>query len=125
MISHLSLGVSDLEASGRFYDAVLAPLGWVRVWTSPKGLGYGPPGGNDKLALFPHPHATRPLAAGPGTHLALAARGPDAVYQCHAAALEQGGTDQGAAGLRPDYGAAYVACFFLDPDGHKIEVVHQ
>jgi catechol 2,3-dioxygenase-like lactoylglutathione lyase family enzyme len=30
MISHVSLGVRDLGRSGRFYDAMLAPLGSVR-----------------------------------------------------------------------------------------------
>ena len=45
MLGHLSFGVSDLARAGAFYDTVLAPLGWVRLWNGPTALGYGPPGG--------------------------------------------------------------------------------
>ncbi|MCA9492819.1 MAG: VOC family protein [Myxococcales bacterium] len=124
MLSHLSLGVRDLAAAGRFYDAVLAPLGVVRVWDTPRGIGYGFPGQGDKLALFPHP-TSEPLAAGPGFHLAFAAPTPAAVDAFHAAAIAGGGSDEGLPGLRPHYGATYYAAFVRDPDGHKLECVHQ
>ena len=58
MLGHLSFGVADLQRAIAFYDAVLAPLGFVRVWTSEMQAGYGPPGGDDKLALK--------LQSGPG-----------------------------------------------------------
>jgi hypothetical protein len=41
----------------------------------------------------------------------------------HAAALRVGGSDNGAPGLRPDYGDHYYAAFLVDPDGHRIEAV--
>src|SRR5215208_5046398 len=53
MLSHLSFGVQDLEGAAAFYDRVLAPLGYGRVWASATGVGFGPPGAGDKLALFP------------------------------------------------------------------------
>jgi catechol 2,3-dioxygenase-like lactoylglutathione lyase family enzyme len=40
-----------------------------------------------------------------------------------AAALDHGGSDDGAPGLRPDYDANYYGAFVRDPDGHKIEAV--
>ena len=123
MLSHLSIGVNDLERSAAFYDAVLAPLGIVRVWSSPKGVGFGPEGGQDKLALFPAPGKAR--APGEGFHLAFAAPDRAAVDAFHAAALAQGGRDLGAPGLRPHYGPNYYAAFVADPDGHKLEAVHQ
>jgi catechol 2,3-dioxygenase-like lactoylglutathione lyase family enzyme len=125
MLGHLSLGVSDLAQAGAFYDAVLAPLGFVRVWNGPTALGYGPPGGNDKLALFAKPDATVRLAAGPGFHLAFNAANPAAVDQFHAAALAHGGRDRGAPGIRTKYSDTYYAAFVVDPDGHKLEAVHQ
>lgn len=91
MLGHLSLGVRDLERAGAFYDAALAPLGVVRVWSSTRALGYGLPGGNDRLALFHQPDAEGPLAAGPGFHLAFSAPSPEAVADFHAAALAHGG----------------------------------
>lgn len=121
MLSHVSLGVSDLDRSLAFYDAALAPLGVVRVWTYEKGAGYGAPGGPDKLAIFIQSTDER-LAAGPGFHLALFAPDADAVRAFHAAALAYGGTDEGAPGPRPRYGDDYYAAFVRDPDGHKLEV---
>ena len=123
MISHLSLGVSDLKRAAAFYDAVLGELGFVRVWTDATAVGYGPPGGNDKLALKLQPNPVVP--PGPGFHLAFAAADPAAVDRFHAAALRHGGTDCGAPGPRPHYGDKYYAAFVLDLDGHKLEAVHQ
>ena len=122
MLSHVSLGVRDIAASSAFYDAVLGPLGVVRVWSHPRAVGYGPAGADDKLALFEHADADVPLAAGPGFHLCFFAESEGAVHECHAAALAHGGTDEGAPGPRPQYGASYYAAFVRDPDGHKLEV---
>lgn len=125
VLGHLSFGVRDLALSALFYDAALAPLGMVRVWSSPRGVGYGPEGGNDRLALFPQPDADRPLAAGPGFHLAFHAPTRAAVEAFHAAAVTSGGTCVGPPGLRERYSPTYYAAFVLDPDGHKLEIVHQ
>ncbi len=118
MLSHLSLGVTDLVRSAAFYDAVLAPLGQVRVWETPTAVGYGAPGGPDRLALFHRPHTH---AAGDGFHLAFFAPDAAAVRAFHAAALHHGGQDEGAPGPRPRYGPDYFAAFVRDPDGHKLE----
>ena len=71
MLGHASLGVSQLDRSLAFYDAVLGAIGAVRVWTSAGAAGYGPVGGNDQLALFLRDPGDRPLAAGAGAHLAF------------------------------------------------------
>ncbi len=125
MLSHLSLGVRDLDRAQAFYDAALAPLGVVLLWRHNRGLGYGPAGGNDKLALFEQDADAGQLAAGPGFHLAFAAPSQAAVDAAHAAAVAQGAQDEGAPGLRPHYGTRYYAAFVRDPDGHKLELVHQ
>lgn len=123
MLSHLSFGVNDLDKATAFYDAVLAPLGIVRLWANPRGVGYGPPGGNDKLALFARPGRVSP--PGEGFHLAFEAADRAAVDGFHAAAMALGAKDLGAPGLRPHYSPTYYAAFIADPDGHKLEVVHQ
>jgi len=128
MLHHLSFGVSNLAASARFYDAVLGALGYVRVWSdlasAPEhcAIGYGPPGGGDKLALKQRPGTER-LAPGPGFHLAFAAPSRDAVHRFHEAALRHGGRDNGVPGPRPDYGPDYCAAFVIDPDGYRLEAV--
>jgi catechol 2,3-dioxygenase-like lactoylglutathione lyase family enzyme len=121
MLDHVSLGVRDLSRSMRFYDAVLATIGQLRVWTREGAAGYGEPGRDDRLAIFQKDDA-RP--AGEGTHLALTARTAGEVDRFHAEALAHGGTDLGPPGPRPQYGPGYYAAFVLDPDGHKLEAVH-
>jgi catechol 2,3-dioxygenase-like lactoylglutathione lyase family enzyme len=127
VLGHISLGVRDLDRSQAFYDAALAPLGFVRLWRVPRGLGYGPPNpeGNEKLALFVQGKESGSLAAGPGFHLALTAPSPAAVDAFHQAALAAGGRDEGGPGPRPHYGHEYYAAFVRDPDGHKLEAVYQ
>lgn len=126
MLHHISLGVADLERAIGFYDAVLAPLGFVRVWSDirpgeeDQAVGYGLPGGGDKLALKQHDAHQAP---GPGYHFAFVAPGRDAIDAFHTAALAHGGTDNGAPGMRPDYGPHYYAAFVIDPDGNRLEAV--
>lgn len=127
MLHHISLGVADIERAAAFYDACLAPLGYVRVWEDPspgdddQAVGYGSPGGGDKLAIKLRAEGQRP--PGPGFHLAFAASDRQAVAAFHAAALAHGGTDNGGPGLRAHYGPNYFAAFVVDPDGHHIEAV--
>ena len=127
MFHHVSLGSNDLERSAAFYDAALAPLGYVRVWDDlrpgepDQAVGYGPPGGGDKLAIKFRPKGQRP--PGPGFHLAFAAPDRQSIGQFHSAALAHGGRDNGAPGPRADYGPHYYATFVIDPDGHHLEAV--
>jgi catechol 2,3-dioxygenase-like lactoylglutathione lyase family enzyme len=127
VLHHLSLGITDVGRSVRFYDAALAPLGLVRVWSdirpgeSGQAVGYGLPGGADLLALKHRPGAA--VASGTGFHLAFAARSRAAVDRFHAESIAHGGRSDGAPGLRPAYGDHYYAAFVLDPDGHRLEAV--
>jgi len=125
MFSHLSLGTRDLDRAQAFYDAALGALGCARVWRADTAVGYGIAGGDDKLAINDRSAETATLAAGPGFHVAFVAASREAVDAFHAAALAAGGTDDGAPGLRPHYGERYYAAFVSDPDGHKLEAVHQ
>ncbi len=126
LLHHISLGVSDIERAAAFYDAALAPLGYVRVWEdlrpgeTGQAVGYGHPGGGDKLALKQSGKRRPP---GAGFHLAFAAPDRDSIARFHAAALAQGGRDNGGPGLRAHYGPHYYAAFVIDPDGHRIEAV--
>ena|SRR5450755_1874617 len=119
MLDHVSLGVTDLRRSIRFYDAALGALGVLRVWTKDDAVGYGLPGGGDRLALF----AAERVVPAAGMHLAFIAATEAAVSAFHAAALKAGGTDDGAPGPRSRYGVGYIAAFVKDPDGHRLEGV--
>jgi catechol 2,3-dioxygenase-like lactoylglutathione lyase family enzyme len=123
VLGHISLGVSDLVRSAGFYDAALGALGYARVFTSDRAVGYGTTGTNsDRLLLIAQADPVRPPGA--GFHLAFAAPSRDSVDGFHRAALQNGGLDQGSPGPRPQYGPDYYAAFVLDPDGYKLEAKH-
>lgn len=133
MIEHMSIGVSDYRRSLAFYDAVLAPLGFARVWAHPEPEGesacWGPPGeapspeGTPGAAPFWIQHRADRIAPVPGFHLCFMAPSRKAVDAFHAAGIATGGRDEGAPGLRPHYGEGYYAAFLFDPDGWKIEAL--
>jgi catechol 2,3-dioxygenase-like lactoylglutathione lyase family enzyme len=123
MIAHLSIGVSDIDRSKRFYDAALEPLGYkcIRAATSLLGYGYG----RDSIALWVF-QAEHPVPADEksGLHFCFAAPNTAAVDAFRSAARVSGGRDNGAPGLRPIYGPDYYAAFIIDPDGYRIEAYY-
>ncbi|MGE0241420.1 MAG: VOC family protein [Parvibaculaceae bacterium] len=118
MIDHVSIGVRDVAAAKRFYDAALKPLGYACLSHSPGSLGYG--GGGVALWIS---ESERPVPADEksGLHFCFAAPSRDSVQAFHTAALATGGRDNGRPGLRADYGSDYYAAFVTDPDGYRLE----
>lgn len=127
MLHHASFGVVDIERAARFYDAALGALGYIRVWEDLRpgepgqAVGYGVSGGGDKLALKSVEAGQG--APGAGFHLAFAAPDRQSVIAFHAAALANGGADNGGPGLRQHYGPNYFAAFVIDPEGYRVEAV--
>ncbi|WP_137931087.1 VOC family protein [Mesorhizobium comanense] len=118
MFDHVSIGVRDCNASKRFYDAALKPLGYSCLSQSQGSLGYGAQG----VALWVN-EASRPVPADEksGLHFCFTAPTRDSVDAFHAGAVRAGGRDNGAPGLRLDYGQDYYAAFVVDPDGYRLE----
>lgn len=117
MIDHVSVAVRDLAAAMRFYDMLLAVLGYRRLDTSPATAGYG----KEYSEFWINVRAD--ASSSDGMHVCLRARSTDMVDAFHAAALAAGGTSDGAPGLRPHHGNNYYAAFIRDPDGNRIEAV--
>jgi catechol 2,3-dioxygenase-like lactoylglutathione lyase family enzyme len=119
MFDHVKFGVSDFEASKAFYLKALGPLGVTIVSEGipSYGVEMAPPEGKVSLCLFETRQAPAHL------HIAFAAASREQVDAFYRAALEAGGKDNGAPGLRPNYHANYYAAFVVDPDGHNIEAV--
>jgi catechol 2,3-dioxygenase-like lactoylglutathione lyase family enzyme len=120
MIDHISVGVSDLERSARFYEATLAALGLTRLVTRPATIGFGKAYPEFWINLRT---SMKPVEAESGSHICLRARSTEEVDAFHAAALKSGGKSDGAPGLRPHDRVKYYAAFVADPDGNRIEAV--
>ena len=116
MIDHVTLDVSDVAASRAFYERALQPLGWSIVAEWPGGCGLGTARGGPTLWLRQEGSVSGPL------HLAFRAADRAAVDAFHERALQAGGRDNGAPGLR-DYHESYYGAFALDPDGNNAEAV--
>jgi catechol 2,3-dioxygenase-like lactoylglutathione lyase family enzyme len=120
MIDHVSIVVRDLGAAAKFYEAVLATIGYAKLVVRTHTVGFG--------KTYPefwlnHRPAMAEVAADTGIHVCLRARSTAAVDAFHRAALSSGATCDGAPGLRVGDSAGYYAAFIRDPDGNRIEAV--
>jgi catechol 2,3-dioxygenase-like lactoylglutathione lyase family enzyme len=127
IIDHITLVVSNYKTSKAFYLKALAPLGITQVMEFGEacGLGRGP---KPEFWIGTGPKSfqkSEQLRVITPVHLAFVARSREEVIAFHKAALEAGGKDFGAPGLRLEYHPNYYGAFVLDPDGHNIEsVIH-
>ncbi len=117
VVDHVGLLVRDVEASIRFYEAPLRPLGFGLLYRSDDGAGFGIEGADD----FGINRSETPSTE---AHVAFVAESREAVNAFHAAALAAGGCDKNSPALRPEYHPGYYAAYVWDPDGNNIEAVH-
>lgn len=120
MIDHVSLAVKDLDASGAFYEKVLAPLGYTKLVQRPGTIGFGKK----------YPEVWLNLRAGMprlphdlGAHVALRARSEADVREFHRRALALGATSDGDPGARQGAMTTYYGAFIVDRDGNKVEAL--
>lgn len=109
LIDHIQLRARDLEATKRFYRAVLDVLA-VPYNEDDTHLDA------DEIWIDAGEPATH-------IHLAFQAKDQETVKRFHAAGLAAGGTDHGGPGER-EYHPGYYAAFLIDPDGNNIEAVY-
>ena len=117
MLDHLSIQCRDLAASSAFYDAVLAPLGGVRIFDFGEAIGYGVP---------PKPDFWLSSTTDDGfreSHIAFAADDTATVDAFFAAATAAGAEVLHEPRKWPEYHPGYYGAFVRDPDGNNVEAV--
>ena len=117
MLSTARFGTDDLAAATAFYDAVAEVLGARRVMTRPEAIGYR--GAEGAMLVIGRPFAGRHVA-GNGQQVVVQAPSRAAVDAAHAKALELGGSDAGAPGVRGDDPNGFYGAYFRDPEGNKL-----
>lgn len=110
LLDHVHLRVAGLEASKRFYAAVLTALGHEITAEGPDFFT-----ADELFVSTDGPRTT-------GMHLAFQTSSREDVHRFYSAALGAGGTDNGAPGER-GYHPGYYAAYVLDPDGTNVEAV--
>lgn len=122
MLDHVGILVADWAKSKAFYDAAFDALGYRLLAEIPvehtggvKVGGYG----RDKPDFW----LTESTETGPGRHYAFVAANHSEVDAFYAAAMANGGRDNGGPGLRPHYHEHYYGAFVIDPDGNNVEAV--
>lgn len=124
MFSHIMVGTDDIEASKRFYDAVLGALGHEPGFIDDKGrVFYMTPTGIFSISV---PIDGEPTSNGNGSTVGFAAADPAAADAWHAAGLENGGVScEEPPGVREGgLGKLYLA-YLRDPAGNKICALHR
>ena len=122
MIGYVTLGSNDLSRATAFCDALLAEVGIKRLMAfGDRGHGWAAAMDKPMLCVF-KPYDGKPATVGNGVMVGLAVDSRDKVDRLHRKALELGGTDEGAAGLRAEGGDGFYAGYFRDLDGNKLDV---
>jgi catechol 2,3-dioxygenase-like lactoylglutathione lyase family enzyme len=116
MIGYVTLGTNKHDEAAAFYDALLAEVGASRMMESDTFVAWSVGPGKPALSII-KPADGKPATVGNGVMIAIAMDSTDKVDAFHAKALELGGTDEGAPGLRM---GNFYAGYFRDLDGNKL-----
>jgi catechol 2,3-dioxygenase-like lactoylglutathione lyase family enzyme len=124
MIDHIYLPATDLKRSDTFYGGMLGTLGKSERWHFKAQAGY------PDLTGFGESGIPGFWLKGLKDHLRRALRRVRreeraAVDKAYEAALANGGKDNGAPGLRPQFDPRYYAANVLDPDGCNVEICYK
>jgi catechol 2,3-dioxygenase-like lactoylglutathione lyase family enzyme len=116
MIGYVTLGTNRYDEAATFYDELFSVIGVGRVLESDTFIAWGP-GMTSPAISITRPFDGKPATVGNGVMVAIAADSKEKVNALHARALELGGSDEGAPGMR---GEQFYAGYFRDLDGNKL-----
>jgi catechol 2,3-dioxygenase-like lactoylglutathione lyase family enzyme len=118
-LGYVTIGARDVEAALPFYDAVLGAIGYERGPLDGGWAFYGK-GETPGVGLC-KPFDGEPARAGNGIMIAFKTETPEQVKAAHAAALANGGTDEGQPGFRPaEATSGFYGAYMRDGTGNKL-----
>ena len=126
MLSYITIGANDLPGSGRFYSAILTPLGYERT-DAGNGAAFALPDepdrpGSPSTIYVVKPYDGQAATVGNGSMTAFRTTTHALVRTIHAAGIQAGGTDEGAPGFRAEYTEHFYVAYLRDPVGNKVAI---
>ncbi|NND83315.1 MAG: VOC family protein [Gammaproteobacteria bacterium] len=119
MLGYVTIGVSDMDRSVAFYDALLAEVGAKMMMGMDRIKFYG--NGKGAMLAICNPYDEQPNSCGNGNMVAIPGGSPEGADALYNKAIELGATDEGEPGQRiPMFYGAYVR----DLDGNKLCFYH-
>jgi catechol 2,3-dioxygenase-like lactoylglutathione lyase family enzyme len=118
MIGYTTVGTNDFDKAVAFYDALLTEMGAGRFMENDRFVAWAVAPDKPAFSIC-KPYDGNAATVGNGTMIALSVASIDLVDRIHARALELGGSDEGAPGLRFDN---FYAGYFRDLEGKKLNV---
>lgn len=115
-LGHIGFAVTKVADSKKFYDSIAQHVGLACIGDKPDFVGYSD---NDSYQFYFH-NGDKKVS---GLHVCFEVDSREVVDAFYTAAIDGGGTDFSAPGVREDYSPTYYAAFVLDPDGNNIEAV--
>jgi catechol 2,3-dioxygenase-like lactoylglutathione lyase family enzyme len=115
VFDHVTVRVSDREASERFYDTALGVLGIETEYS------------NEQFTEWDDFSLTAATAWSPvtrGLHIGFGTSSRERVDEFWQVGTSAGYESDGEPGPRPEYSQEYYGGFLLDPDGNSVEAVH-
>jgi predicted lactoylglutathione lyase len=119
MLTVTRFGTRDLARARGFYDPIAAMVGAGVALERPNLVAYK--GAEGAMLLIGLPFEGE-ATAGNGTQAGFMVATRGDVDAIHAKAIELGGTDEGAPGVRGDDPNGYYGAYFRDLDGNKLTV---
>ncbi|MEM7780428.1 MAG: VOC family protein [Pseudomonadota bacterium] len=121
-LNYITMGSNDLDAAKAYYAPVMEALG-AQLEADYEGMTFAYKFADGFTVWITKPQNGEGAAPGNGHTAGLYAASTDAVDAAHAAALANGGSDEGAPGPRPLYGPEFYGAYARDPDGNKMSFV--
>jgi predicted lactoylglutathione lyase len=117
MIGYVTFGTKDFDKAAAFYDDLFSLLGAKRMMDEETFIAWGTGMQSPAMSIVKKCANGEPATVGNGVMVALAADASEKVDAIYAKAIELGGSDEGAPGLRGD---TFYAGYFRDLDGNKL-----
>jgi catechol 2,3-dioxygenase-like lactoylglutathione lyase family enzyme len=121
-IGYITVGTNDLARARSFYDAVMPHIGGT-LEQAYEGFAYCFAFANGTKMWLAKPHNKEAATPANGSMPGFVCATKEAVNAAHAAALANGGSNEGDPGPRPLYGPDFYGAYVRDPDGNKMSFV--